>query len=191
MMEVNRNLYPDGGYQFTERDGTRIRGESWKDLEARIRGYRAVNRFDPGDPWAEINIQLCARQPSFCREEGPPVPPQGHHSLSFNQRVQQWFVHALGLKRVNRLGHVDDGEAARRAAICARCPAQLSLNHACEACLASIKTSREGLLDGRPSRHQNLQPCGVLGEDCQTTVHLQQPATQVPGLPGHCWRRPG
>jgi hypothetical protein len=190
MMEVNRNLFPPDGYVFVERDGSRLRGEGWKDLEARIRGYRAINGMPPGDPWAEIQVQICSRNPSFCHEEGPPVPPQGHHSLTFNQRVLQWFVHAIGLKRVDRLGRVDDATAAARAEICARCPAQKSLNHACEGCLASIKESRKGLLNGATSLHQNLQPCAVLAEDCQTSVHVEQPPTDVPGLPGHCWRRP-
>lgn len=189
-MELNFNLYPPDGYCFTERDGTRIRGESWRDLEARVRGYRSLNRFDIGNPLEDITVQICAKHGSFCRQPAPPVPAGGLGVPSFNQRVIEWFIRVIGLKRRGMLGRVDDVTANARAAICARCPAQLSLNHACEACLNSIKDGRKGLLDGAPSLHQNLLPCGALGEDCQTTVHVEQPPVTAAGQPANCWRRP-
>lgn len=190
-MELNPNLYPPDGYVFKEQDGTRFRGTGWKDLEARIRGYRAVNNFPPGDPWAEIQTQTCSARPALCRAPSEPnVPPQGHHSLTFNQRVLHWFTVVVALKRVNGLGVAGDDKARERAAICSTCPAQTSLNHACESCLYTIKTARKGMLDGRDSQHQNLQPCGVLGEDCQTSVYLEQGNDHNPALPAACWRRP-
>lgn len=188
-MTFNPNLYPDNGYIFTESDGVKLRGESWRDLESRIRGYRAVNGFPPGDPWAEIQIQVCSRQPSFCREEGPAVVNGGQSPMTLNQRVVQWFVAMVGLKRVNRLPRVDDVEAARRAAICARCPRQAALNASCEACLESIKTARKAVLEGADSLHRNLQPCGALGEDPSIAVHIEQEPSGVAGLPAECWRR--
>jgi hypothetical protein len=189
MMTFNQNLYPDGGYLFTDRDGTVLRGDSWRDLEKRIRGYRAINNFSPGDPWTELQVQVCARQPSFCREEGPGPVNGGHHSTTLNQRVINWFIHVIGLKRVNRLPRVDDNEARRRADICARCPRQTSLNKACEACIASIVTSRKAILDGQASLHQNLQPCGALGEDPTIAVHIEQSPSDNPHLPAECWRK--
>lgn len=187
-MKFNRNLYPDGGYFFTMPDGTRIRADGWRSLENRIRGYRAVNKMDPGNPWEEIQAQYCSRQPSLCGPERTHVPEKGHNSLTFNQRVQQWFVEVVNRKRVNKLPRVSDKLAAARAAICARCPAQKSLNEACKACLTSINTSRKGLLDGSKSKFLNLQPCGVLGEDCSTSVYLDQEPKTAAGQPGDCWR---
>jgi len=189
MRTFNPNLYPDGGYLFTNPDGTVIRGESWRDLESRIRGYRALNKMDPGDPWTEIQIQHCSRQPQLCQEEGPPIV-NGGYVMSFNERVIQWFVSIIGLKRVNRLPRVDDVEAQRRADICARCPMQRSLNEACKSCLHSVETSRKAILEGCDSLHRNLQPCGALGEDTSISVHIEQAPTNHPNMPANCWRRP-
>ena len=190
-MEINFNLGPSEGYVFRERDGTFLRGEGWKNLERRVRGYRALNKLDPGNPWEEIVIQTCAKQPSLCRDSSPMAAgPRGSGSMSFNQRVLQMMVHLIGLKRTKRLPRVDDATAAARAAICATCPRQKSLNEACKACLYSVNQSRKALLDGADSRHQNLLPCAVLAEDCQTTVHVDQAPTVADGMPSNCWRRP-
>lgn len=191
MLEINFNLGPSDGYVFTDRDGTVRRGEGWKDLERRIRGYRALNKLDPGNPWEEIVSQVCARQPSLCRQPGTNgAGPRGAGSMSFNQRVMAMMVHMIGLKRTQRLPRVDDATAARRAAICSTCPMQRSLNESCKSCLYSIDASRRALLDGAPSLHQNLMPCSVLAEDCQTTVHVDQAPTVANGMPANCWRRP-
>lgn len=187
MLELNPGIFPDGGYFFIERDGTELRAESWKKLESRIRGYRAVNRLDPGEPWVEITTQLCSRQPSFCRER--PIASRAGHSMTFNSRVMQWFVGVIGLKRVGRLPRGDNENAAARAAICSRCPAQKSLVESCQSCLRSIKHSRKAILDGASSEHRNLQPCGVLGEDTQVSVYFDQPPADPTNLPANCWRR--
>lgn len=191
MLSLNPNLYPSEGYVFTERNGVLLRGEGWKNLEQRIRGFRALNKLPPGDPWAEIVTYHCAKQPSLCRDSSPMAAgPRGSGSMSFNQRVMQNMVHLIGLKRMKRLPRGDNVSAAARAAICATCPRQKSLNEACKACLYSVNQSRKALLDGADSRHQNLLPCAVLAEDCQTTVHVDQAPTVAEGMPSNCWRRP-
>jgi hypothetical protein len=191
VFEINFNLGPSEGYVFTERDGTVLRAEGWRLLERRIRGYRALNKLDPGHPWEEIVIQTCAKQPSLCRDpQVKPSGPRGSGSLSFNQRVIQNMVHLIGLKRTKRLPRGDNVSAASRAAICASCPRQKSLTESCKACLSTVEASRRVLLDEIESRHKNLLPCAVLAEDCQTTVHVDQAPTDAPGLPSNCWRRP-
>lgn len=190
MRTFNPNLYPDGGYVFTDRDGTRIRGESWKDLESRVRGYRAVNGFEAGDPWAEIQNQICANQGGLCREEGPPPAPPtaAAHSMTFNQRVIQWVAEIVQKKRVNALPRVDDRTAAARARICAKCPKQKGLNRVCQSCILSISQAEKAVLGGK-SLHRNLSPCSVLGQDCAIAVHVEQPRSNNPELPANCWRR--
>lgn len=189
MQEINPHLYPDGGYVFTNADGSVLRGENWHSLERRVRGYRALNKLDPGDPWREIVTQICAKHPAVCRDQAP-GGMRGQHSLTFNQIVLNWLVSVIGLKRVNRLPRVDDATAARRAAICSTCPRQKGLNESCSSCMYSLKHSRSALLDGAISPHQNLMPCGVLGEDTATAVHFEQASTDARGLPENCWRRP-
>lgn len=183
----NPNLYPEGGYIFVESDGTRFRGESWKDLIKRVTEYRARNGQEKGDPEAEIFTQYCTRMPNHCGMQAPrPVVP---HSMTFNQKVLQWFSSLLEWKRKNPLPRCTDGEAARRAAICARCPMQRSLVESCESCIRTIRHGRKTLLDGQASRHQNLQPCAALGEDCMVSVHIDQPKVPDSSVPAECWRK--
>lgn len=184
-LEFNPNLYPPDGYIFTEPDGTRHRGESWRDLKEKIVRYRAANKFPPGDPETEITNQLCARVPSFCSRSNPQPVRIGP---TFNAVVIGWLSRILSFKRKAALPRVTDEEAARRASICANCPAQRSLNMTCGSCLVEIDKLRRAVLDGAETQHKNLQPCAVLGEDCSTSVHIEQPP--VTGqTPSNCWRR--
>lgn len=187
--EFNPNLYPPFGYEFHERDGSIIRASGWKQLERKVREYRERNRFEVGDPWQEIMAQVCARVPGHCRNSEPPKKTRTGTGLTFNQRVLAWAAWALGRKRVNDWSEVSSEEANRRAAICATCPKQKSLNLACTACVATLTRARRILRNERESEHQNLFPCAVLGEDCVSTVHANLSPSSNPDLPAHCWRR--
>ena len=198
-VEFNWNLYPGGtgGYCFTDRDGNRHHADGWKSLVQKIVDYRSRNGFPAGDPWVEISAQHCASTPDHCRDNSPRQvqvrnAPPGQAIPNFNQRVSEWLARMISAKRVNSIARVSDEEAARRAAICVRCPRQKGLNEVCQACVMMAKTARKVILKGGASRHQNLTPCGALGEDCQVSVYLAQPPTdQPPDLPADCWRRPG
>jgi len=184
-LEFNPNLYPPDGYVFTEPDGTHHRGDSWRNLKEKIVRYRKVNGLPEGDPEAEITTQLCSRVPSFCRHSNPQPVRIGP---TFNSVVVGWLSRMLSLKRANQLPRVDDVEAARRASICARCPAQRSLNMACGSCIIEIDKLRRAVLDGAEPLHKNLQPCSITGEDCSVAVHVEQ--SKISGqLPGNCWRQ--
>ncbi len=184
-LEFNPNLYPPDGYVFTEPDGTKHRGDSWRSLKEKIVRYRAANNFPPGDPEAEITTQLCSRVPSFCRNSSPQPARIGP---TFNQIVIGWLTRLLSVRRAGQLPRVQDAEAVRRATICSRCPAQRSLNMTCGSCMTDINKLRRAVLDGAESLHKNLQPCAILGEDCSTSVHVEQPPVEGQ-LPSHCWRR--
>lgn len=191
--EFNPNLFPPNGYVFKDRDGTRHQSDSWKRLLQQVVDYRTRNGFELGDVWSEIMAQACASTPGHCRDNAPRlVQARSQTGIpAFNQRVLEWLNQALTLKRVNALVRVSDGEAARRAKICLQCPRQHPLNEVCHACLITTKMARKLILRGGASRHQNLNPCGVLGEDCQTSVYLEQPPVEPPApeLPAECWRK--
>ncbi len=189
MREINPNLYPPDGYIFIDRNGFRHRGDSWRDLSRRVQQYREINRFPVGDVWSEIMSQSCERNPNFCHEVTHVPPPAPRESLSFNQRVIEWFVKLVALVRLNRLPRVDDQEASRRARICSQCPHQQDFYRGCTNCLRIIETSRKVILNGATSLHPGLKPCSVLGEDCSISVHIQQPRIVSEALPHHCWRK--
>lgn len=186
--EMNPNLYPPSGYVFRERDGSVHRGDSWRNLTYIVEQYRERNKFEVGDVWAEIMTQHCAASPGLCRDEINYVRPI-NDGLTFNKKVLGWIAWALGQKRLNAWDTVEESEVDRRAAICAVCPVQKSLNYSCEACLTSLKSGRKALLDGKLPKYLNLQPCGVLNEDCATSVHAILEPKLLPGQPENCWRR--
>jgi len=188
MRQINLNIYPKDGYVFRDADGYVHQAESWKKLAVSVADYRARNGFAPGEPWEEIMTQQCAKTPGFCNEQPTPDPT----GMSFTQHVLAWLAHAAGYKRLGQWNRIDDPTAANRAAICAVCPNQKALSTACGACITSIKTLRKALLNGATPQHQNLDPCAVLFEDCQSTVHVDPPpvsAEQNAKLPPKCWRR--
>lgn len=185
----NQNLYPDGGYIFIEGDGTRFRGESWRDLIAKVKSYRERNKKPPGNPEDEVFSQYCVRMPSHCKDmRHVPVQSAGH-SLTLNQRVIQSIANLMEWKRRAPIARVPDSEAAERAAICASCPRQKTLVQSCQQCLTTVKHGRKVILDGAPSQHQGLLACEALGEDLPITVHIEQPPVAQDKVPAHCWRR--
>jgi hypothetical protein len=184
----NPNLYPPDGYVFEDADGVKHRGDSWKDLFRLVREYRARNGKPPGDLEAEINTQQCAKTPGLCH--APPGPPPAPLAAGINHRVLNWLSHILTNRRQNGTpAHVSGEEAARRAAICAVCPRQQALSSACEACLHSIKDARKVILGEQTPANRSLHPCGVLGEDTFSSVHLNLKPEIDPALPPYCWRR--
>ncbi len=187
--EMNPNLYPPNGYLFRERDGSVHRGLSWKDVKKKVKEYRERNNIPVGDVWEEIMTQQCASSPGLCRDSDPGPVRVVNDGLTFNKKVIGWLAWALGQKRLNDWALVDEDEVDRRAAICASCPMQKSLNESCGACLETIRTSRKVLLDGKKPKYQNLQPCAPLEEDCASSVHAILEPKVSHALPGNCWRR--
>lgn len=187
MRKFKSQLHPPNGYTFRDRDGLVHTGVSWADLEAKISAYRTLNKLNPGDVHEEVITQVCAAVPSLCYDDNPNAMRDSGDS--FNWHVVQWFGHAAGYRRIGHWPRVPDDLAARRAAICAKCPMQRALNESCGACINSIKALRKGII-GHASKHQNLSPCAVQWEDCQTTVHLDIGVSDNPDFPAHCWRRP-
>lgn len=187
-MTFNPNLYPDGGYIFTDADGVKHRGDSWKDLFRLIREYRARNGKPDGNVEAEVNTQHCAKTPGLCH--APPGPPPAPLAAGINHRVLNWLSHILTNRRQNGTpAHVSPAEAARRASICAVCPRQQALSSACEACLHSIRDARKVILAEQTPANHGLSPCSALGEDCFVSVHLKLKPEKDPALPANCWRR--
>jgi hypothetical protein len=185
--QINPNIYPNGGYRFTEQDGSVHVDESWRKLEAKVVDYRQRNGFPAGDVWNEMMAQVCGSAPGLCGDySGDTVPQSSGAGSDFSHRIMEWLAWAVGQKRLNAWHRVSDEEAARRATICSACPKQRGLNTTCGTCLNTIAGAREAL---GGSRHQNLHPCGVLNEDCQATVHGTQAPSNNPELPAECWRR--
>lgn len=188
-MNYNPNLYPPSGYVLTDAQGVRHRGESWRDLFRTVAAYRVRNGMPPGDPEAEVNAQQCALNPGLCSSDPRPLPPQRVND-SVNSRVLNWFANTLaGLRQFGALPRVNEAEAIRRSEICIRCPRQQPLSSACESCISSVAGARRTILGEKGSVNKALHPCRILGEDCQTSIHLKNEPVSEVGMPADCWRR--
>lgn len=192
-LEINPHMHPPGGYVFPDGDGHLHQANSWKSLLFKVADYRGRNSRPPGNPWDEIVLYHCADRPSYCREVGRRQGPASAQARPSHQLVKdkivQWFVNIIKLKRDKKLPRVDDVSAAARAEICRRCSQQTGISEVCASCTNGIKTGRKAILEGQNSRHQNLRFCAALGEDTTISVHIEQAKVANPALPANCWRK--
>lgn len=189
-MIFNPNLYPPDGYIFRDAEGILHRGDSWRDLRRVIADFRTRNGRPVGDLDAEINAYHCGKYPGLCHGENP-IPPQPPRGSNLTARVLNWLAHLMGELRRNGVRFVSREQAAIRGEICSKCPAQSSLPTVCDACIATITSARRVALGEAGPVHKSLHPCGILGEDCQISVHLEQKPSDERALPAGCWRRSG
>lgn len=207
-LEYNTSLYPPLGYTFKEVDGTKFRGTSWADLEAKVRVYREQHGKPAGDVSGDILRQICKASPSYCRETTPgpkknsprDVRPDGPRPLAhpglvgsgnIMARVSRWLNKLLDLKRKGSLAFVPAPEARRRALVCSQCPKQVALSSNCGGCMTTLKFVKGQILAGQAPVDKLVLSCSVLAEDQGVGVHLVSPASSDPALPANCWRKNG
>lgn len=205
-LEFNSNLHPPLGFTFKEKDGTKFRGTSWVDLEAKVAGYRSANGRPVGDVRAEIMEAVCKSSPSFCRDSGKPraplqprperkpdaprptqYVPAGKGNIV--ARATNWIHALLAFKRRNAVEFVSKPEARRRAAICAQCPKQTPVAGSCGGCMTALKAAKAIILAGQAPVEKVIAGCKVLGEDTSVSVFIVQDPSGEGELPANCWRR--
>lgn len=206
-LEYNSNLYPPLGFTFKEADGTKFRGTSWPDVEAKVTAYRTQHGKPAGDVHADVMAQTCKSSPSYCRDTNgqpaakvsprtpkpdaprgvPYIPPAGGGNVVL--RVTNWVSRLLTLKRKSQIAYVPKGEARRRASICASCPKQTPVHGSCGGCMSSLKVSKGLILNGIVPVEKYISGCIALGEDTSVSVHIVQTPAPAAGLPANCWRK--
>lgn len=196
MRRINLNVTPSGGYVFTDADGTTHRGQSWAAVIKRLEMYRRRNRLPMGRPEDEVLAQACKDNPGLCvqqtraerkiarRAPPAPVPPK---PPSLKSRVLRWLTGIRDQVVKGEMQHVDRPEHDARVAICNKCKRKGVLTGGCHPCEKALAGFRGEILGRRPLSGPDA--CSVLGEDLQTATWLDQLTTDVPELPGHCWRK--
>lgn len=188
MPEINRNLYPKGGYFFVDADGVKHSGPSWTHVIRTVTLYRQRRGIPVGDVQAEVFAQACERSPEICREGGT-VTPAKPKPDQLKTRVFAWLGERARAARQKGLDYVSDAEARQRAAICQACPAATSFSLGCKPCAASLAVLRDTILAGRQPVTTSLGVCAKLGADLRVAVSLAEPPLTVSDLPAACWRR--
>ena len=180
--------YPPGGYRFTDADGNLFEGDSVADVAAKVREYRDVNKFPPGDPEAEVNEHLCQLFPSMAVE----VPEVIQNDRSIVARVCETlrgWNRDMQLKRRPEL--VDLPTAGARADQCVNCKYNVNWHLMCTPCeLASTSILDPYVAPARPSTRLKGRACSVAGDDLSVAIFLNVRKTgslietDVP-----CWRK--
>jgi hypothetical protein len=184
---MNPNVFPKSGYMFQERDGTRIFGQTWAGVVARVARYRQRANLPPGDPQGEVVAQACQREPSLCQDDNG-------QNQAFLQRaslktlVLQWLSQLRGRAERNEIEFVEDAVSRSRADICAKCRHNQPLPDGCASCRAVLVEMRRTVL-GKRYIDGRLHECAALGEDTPVSTHLEAQALDRPDLPENCWRR--
>jgi hypothetical protein len=183
---INVNLYPREGYFFKDSDGVIIRGDNWLNVMAKVQAYRKRAGYEIGDVESEVAQQACARNPSHCAVINDATERQTLIS-SLKTRVLRYMSFLRGLGP--RIPWVDSAAAARRASICASCPHNTALPEGCSSCRAALKEMRNEIMGRGRTQDARLNGCAVLGEDLQTSVHVDHDVVDSDALPAHCWRK--
>jgi len=187
MRQINRNLFPRDGYFFKESDGVRIGADTWAGVIARVKRYRARAGLPPGNPEEEVMNQACDRNPGYCTTENAAYTHEVSRA-SLKNRVLLWFLQMRKRKTDESIRIMSDTDARNRAQVCAGCPRNQALPEGCSSCRAAIEESRKQLIGSR-FVDARINSCAVLGEELNTTIHLDLVRVENSALPEHCWRK--
>jgi len=187
MIRINVNLFPKDGYFFKEKDGAKIRADSWPAVMRKVEAYRRRANYPMGNVEQEVMQQACGRNPSHCSNENDALMNQ-RKVVSLKGRVFQYMAFMRGLLP-NRIPWVSAQDAANRANVCAMCPHNTNLPEGCASCRAALRSMRNEILGPHRAKDSRLNGCNILGEDIQTSCHVDHDVVDNPSLPGHCWRK--
>ena len=185
MKTINTNIYPKGGYSFTESDGSKhVATDGWNGVIARVKAYRKRKGIPIGDVAAEVIQQACSKNPVLCQDDN------GQRQIalkksSLKSKILSWLAWLRGYPHKN---FVEEPLARERASICAKCPHNQAFQDGCASCRATVNELRKQILgprfiDGR------LNSCILMEEDLPTVVHIEMTAVQRDELPDFCWRK--
>lgn len=173
-MRVFSNLrYPPGGFKYTDPDGILFTGSSVANLVGKVAEYREANHFPAGDPFAEVNEQLCNRFPAMAVEADRPA--DGQKLVEQVVRHLRHLSTKLQLKREIRL--VSPELASRRAEVCFSCPHNVDWKSLCRPCqLASTGLIAAAVGKRKPAEQLAGRCCTVEGFDLSAAVWLHDDA---------------
>jgi hypothetical protein len=159
---------PPGGWTYTqENSGLKVTGGNYAELRERVRVHRDNNRYANGPQLdEEIQTQICEKmreedRPRWCVDPAAlPKPSVPFRSVSVHD-VRN-FLRVLGGWVKGGFQFVDQGEANRRAELCANCPKNVPIT-GCAGCshIAPLLTQTIG--QRRTPFDDRLEGCEACG----------------------------
>lgn len=188
---------PPGGWQFRQKESNfSMSGITFGSLLGKVAQHRTNLNYPPVSEGFltladEVEAHICQSlspedQYNNC-DTGVTAARSVHWKLvaQFLKTLASWFL-IHGLKRV------EQDEAERRAAICAKCPLNVGMN-GCGTCRAALQGVREALMNAHTSQDAELRACGVCGCDNKMQVHvpidsLNAATNSKTAYPDWCWK---
>lgn len=198
-MKLGRIKQPPGGWHFVMPDGTKLTAMNEERLVAQIHEYRIRNNIPPGDIERDIDDYYCLNWPEACHKEPSdylgPSAPSGPTREPLVNRVTRWVTSLIARMPRGGFAVVASDEAARRALICASCPANKQWRSGCLGCssnVAALLTQLKGLR--RTPQDDYLMACTFGGWGNEAAVFMnagELPLTdsQKAEMPDKCWRK--
>ena len=183
-------LYPPGGFSFTDSDGSVHTSTSWDLLAVKVGDYRRLTKREVGEVRTEVYTQACERFPDIC---GAPAGKayELDPAVKLGVEVQGWIAGVAILNSKGALKRVSAEEAGRRAAICRACPLNIDWKLSCTSCGKNLTDVAADLARGGPdTQTEGLKGCAAFYQDNAVAVRLELPAKENPLTPPECWRRP-
>jgi hypothetical protein len=147
--QINPNIYPSGGYYFSEQDGSKHPAESWQGVIARVKDYRRRQGKPVNTVENEVIFQACQRNPNLCTEDNG-TTGRAQKKASLRTRVLQWLMSMKRAKEREELRYVPRDLHEARTDVCIRCPVDKSMSGGGsgedEAVMAPVGGHRDGCL---------------------------------------------
>jgi hypothetical protein len=189
MARWNPNLYPKGGFVYTDDEKVVHVGGTLEELISRLASYRVRRGLPPGNPVAEVHGQLCQRFPDRCLNEPLPdasKPAEASGPLP-GTRLVAWLRDLWLRASQKQIAFVTEEESAKRAAICRQCPHYKPMPTECAACAETFNHLSFQLRAGRDKFSKSLTMCDRFHTDLRVDTLVEQP--DQPKAPENCWKR--
>lgn len=186
MQQLRPGTYPLNELYFIESDGVRFEGKDLSAIVNAVWGYRRRAGLPAGDPFAEVQAQICSRTPGDCQGveelDRQPVPDDKELVGKVTARAADW----LNERSQKKLRFINRAEQDARVEKCSHCP--LNVEYKCGPCKKNIAEVLSAVVAPQiPHERLNAHACRLSGEDLSVGVMLDK-QTFLDESPSHCWR---
>ncbi len=179
--KLNPDIRPPGGFKFKDGDSVVHIGTSLAGLIKAVVGYRQRIGHAPGNPEAEVTMQICTKYPRLCKGLVP----------SHNEAT---LVSQVALRARDSLQAKIDFSATpaplahERARICGTCRYRLNWAAKCKPCEKKIGEVIEHVLDGVTGKLPAMRGEACLLAQTDLQIATINPHNRTPlDAPEHCW----
>lgn len=189
MQELRPGVHPLKNLYFIESDEVRFEGNTLTELVNAVWGYRRRAGLPEGDPFAEVQQQICVRDPGACQEVAVLNRQPVAEDRVLLGKVSARAAELLDLRMQKKLRFVSRAEADVRADKCASCPFNVDYS-GCTSCQKNLEDILAATLTPQLTHERlNKRACRLAGEELSVSVYVDG-QTFLNEAPSHCWRNP-